>query len=307
MNSRKIGKYGVGFRSCYHVCGFQLTDPILYLTHLQLTDTPQIVSGRSLVILDPCRAVTDNGGVKLDFGLQSSRLVDQLSVFDWFISSRGKKLDGTIVRLPLRKESSDISTNVVDPAHLRTLVEVFIKEELNICLIFLRNLTSVEVHEIDNQGTRTQIADLHIERSKETTKVIGGNPSASFICDARMTAFDNKTFERWVVQESAFSLEIVVSFLSKRLKSKPNAILQKHKLQPNVAVAFPISATQQKGEFGRLFTFLPLPIYTGFPVHIHALFALTQSRQNLFNVEEVGVVHGTDHRLVYRDNHTKKY
>jgi hypothetical protein len=281
--------------------------PILYLIHFQkLTDTPQIISGCSLVILDPCHAVTDEGGVKLDLR-KRSRMADQLSVFDWFIGSRGNELDGTIVRLPLRNESSDISPNVVEASDLCTLLDAFIEEELNICLMFLRNLTSVEVHQVDHQGNRTRLAESHIERSQKATKVVGGNPGASFTCDVTSTAFDNhKNSESWVVQELEFSLDTAAFFLSKRLKGNPRTILRKHKLEPKVAVAFPISVAQQKGDIGRLFTYLPLPIYTGFPIHIHALFALTQSRQNLFDVEEVGVVHGTDHRLIYLQIHMNK-
>ena len=46
--------------------------------------------------------------------------------------------------------------------------------------------------------------------------------------------------------------------------------------------------TTQAVTGGRLFTFLPLPLKTGFPAHVHALFALTQSRQNLHNSGETG-------------------
>ncbi|KIO21526.1 hypothetical protein M407DRAFT_41534, partial [Tulasnella calospora MUT 4182] len=38
---------------------------------------------------------------------------------------------------------------------------------------------------------------------------------------------------------------------------------------------------------GRLFALLPLPIITGFPVHINAVLALVSSRQNLRNSVDV--------------------
>ncbi|KIO19908.1 hypothetical protein M407DRAFT_82184 [Tulasnella calospora MUT 4182] len=61
------------------------------------------------------------------------------------------------------------------------------------------------------------------------------------------------------------------------------------KLFPHVALAFPVpdatlSPTQTFS--GRLFTLLPLPIITHFPLHIHAALALTSSRQNLRNADE---------------------
>ncbi|KAK0502390.1 hypothetical protein EDD18DRAFT_1048553, partial [Armillaria luteobubalina] len=53
---------------------------------------------------------------------------------------------------------------------------------------------------------------------------------------------------------------------------------------------------------GRLFTYLPLPIRTGFPCHVHGLFALTQSRQNLTNKTEIGIVRGSDDSVLIEWN-----
>ncbi|KIO21529.1 hypothetical protein M407DRAFT_80280, partial [Tulasnella calospora MUT 4182] len=58
------------------------------------------------------------------------------------------------------------------------------------------------------------------------------------------------------------------------------------KLLPRVALALPVphdGATSIPNFHGRLFTLLPLPIITGFPVHINAVLALVSSRQNLRN------------------------
>ncbi|KAJ3723890.1 hypothetical protein C8R42DRAFT_577934, partial [Lentinula raphanica] len=62
--------------------------------------------------------------------------------------------------------------------------------------------------------------------------------------------------------------------------------LQKDKLLPHVALAFPLSKQNFQGH---LFTLLPLPISTGFPIHIHGVFALTPDRQSLRNPEEMGI------------------
>ncbi|KIO21520.1 hypothetical protein M407DRAFT_80296, partial [Tulasnella calospora MUT 4182] len=62
------------------------------------------------------------------------------------------------------------------------------------------------------------------------------------------------------------------------------------KLFPHVALALPIppdGATSIPNFHGRLFTLLPLPIITNFPVHINAVLALTSSRQNLRNYLDV--------------------
>ncbi|KIO23551.1 hypothetical protein M407DRAFT_54911, partial [Tulasnella calospora MUT 4182] len=46
-------------------------------------------------------------------------------------------------------------------------------------------------------------------------------------------------------------------------------------------------ATSVPDFHGRLFTLLPLPIITSFPLHINAVLALTSSRQNLRNAQDV--------------------
>ena len=67
---------------------------------------------------------------------------------------------------------------------------------------------------------------------------------------------------------------------------------------PDVSLAIPLSIATQAETGGRLFTFLPLPLKTGFPTHIHAPFALTQSRQYLRNSGEAGIVSQADDQYV---------
>ncbi|KIO27690.1 hypothetical protein M407DRAFT_72859 [Tulasnella calospora MUT 4182] len=64
--------------------------------------------------------------------------------------------------------------------------------------------------------------------------------------------------------------------------------MKEDKLFPHVALAFPDPdpAFPRAPGFGRLFTLLPLPIITRFPLHTHAILALTSSRQNLRNAQE---------------------
>ncbi|KIO19358.1 hypothetical protein M407DRAFT_223178, partial [Tulasnella calospora MUT 4182] len=67
------------------------------------------------------------------------------------------------------------------------------------------------------------------------------------------------------------------------------ASMTSDKLFPHVALALPLpdkDAPPNQGFSGRLFTLLPLPIFTHFPLHIHAALALTPSRQNLRNAQE---------------------
>ncbi|PIL32619.1 hypothetical protein GSI_05323 [Ganoderma sinense ZZ0214-1] len=60
--------------------------------------------------------------------------------------------------------------------------------------------------------------------------------------------------------------------------------VEREKLRSDVALALPINTSHNIQ--GRLFTFLPLPLTTNFPCHIHGIFSLTDSRQNLRNPSE---------------------
>ena len=73
--------------------------------------------------------------------------------------------------------------------------------------------------------------------------------------------------------------------------------LSEDKLNPTVDLAVSNEFSTLTEE-GRLFTFLPLPLKTSFPIHINCVFSLTQSRQNLRNAGEVGIVSDSEDRYV---------
>ncbi|KAK0502391.1 histidine kinase-like ATPase, partial [Armillaria luteobubalina] len=113
-DNTKIGKYGIGFRSCYHI-----------------TDHPQILSGTSLAILDPHHHFSDSGGTKLNFVKLGDSCADHLSCFDFFLpsSTTPTAFSGSVIRLPLRtlQSESSISNKVVTSEEIRTLFHDFIE------------------------------------------------------------------------------------------------------------------------------------------------------------------------------------
>ena len=81
--------------------------------------------------------------------------------------------------------------------------------------------------------------------------------------------------------------------MSERVGYDAEPFLGKEKLDATIALAVQDPVQSGRGSNGQLFTFLPLPLPTGFPLHIHALFALTQARQNLWNGPERGMIKRT--------------
>lgn len=272
-DTSKIGKYGIGFRSCYHVRFFH-SFQVYQLRRGQVTDNPQILSDSSLAILDPQHTFSDSGGAKFDV----HSYPNHLATFDFFPSS------GSVIRLPLRLTPSSISKQVVTPDEIRTLFSDFIREELAISQLFLKHVRRIEVWEISESGSRTCLTSASLLQESQ---------GASFI--ARVD-IESQPSRRWRILQSSFPQDDAVSVMSNRLGRDVRSLLEKHKLFPNITIAVPLDRIEEN--FGRLFTYLPLPIRTGFPCHIHGLFALTQSRQNLSNRAEVGVVKGSDDRYV---------
>lgn len=232
-------------------------------------------------------------------------LTDQLTPFRLPCIPFSEELPfpGSIIRLPLRTVPSSINDKPVVPHDIHRLLEDFIDNEIRVCLLFLENITSIEVIEIDVHGNTSVLALSKITRSESTNFVgpidLSQAKHVTSLCSVE-TSIDGgpSTIEQWRIHHASFPHSDAASRLSQRAGCDPTTALSAHKLLPNVSIAAPLSIITRQTYTGRLYTYLPLPLPTGFPVHIHSLFALTQSRQNLRNHEEKGIVRGSADRLV---------
>ncbi|KDQ57943.1 hypothetical protein JAAARDRAFT_155600 [Jaapia argillacea MUCL 33604] len=289
----KIGKYGMGFRSSYHI-----------------TDTPQILSDRFLAVLDPHR-----GGKKIDFVEEGDRYRDQLAGFDRFfpLPQPGQgwnvgMFEGTVIRLPLRTEEeakkSELSNKAIRPPEIHQLFLSFIESEIDQVLLFLSNLASIKICEIDEEGKETHFATVTISRTPPILASIStsANQEERDRCTSHLCTVDLQRLEKekekktWRILHCPFSSSHAADLVAARLDSTDPPDLEKEKLVPDVglAIPLPLPPAQSTGaagvwDGGRLFTYLPLPIPTGFAFHVHAPFALTGDRQRLQNVSETGI------------------
>ncbi|KAF6749160.1 hypothetical protein DFP72DRAFT_1143529 [Ephemerocybe angulata] len=296
-DTSKIGKFGVGIRSCYHI-----------------TDYLQVLSGQHLVIFDPQCSFSADGGVRLSLKPKDiGHARDHLSAFGHLYKDNVKKgnFDGTIVRLPLRTEPGDILENIVSPRDIEGLFKDFIDGELGAAMLFLQHLRSIKLVIVDKHGTVRDLASCAIDKPLEMEDGV----TRARVRIKRRGADVTETKE-WAILDQAPPLEEAHSLLSKRmaeflpdeeeLQKSLEVVLKKHKLRPDVGIAFPLSedvdSSPRRNDAGCLFTFLRLPIETGFPVHIHGCFALTTSRQNLRNPVDNGVVKGSEDRVLIEWN-----
>ncbi len=205
-------------------------------------------------------------------------------------------LEASIIRLPFRQDGSqsEISKKVLTCDEVKKLLTDFIDEEIDIAMLFLSHIEVIEVMEVDDTGVHV-IGTAKIKRQCANT-LNTNHETTHEVCSVSVhlghrSSVGPDRLQCWEVLRMVSSTGRVASLLSDRLGYNVTPHLEREKLNPSIALALPIPLLP--GSQGRLFTFLPLPLPTGFPLHIHSLFALTQARQNLWNGSERGLVKGT--------------
>lgn len=286
-DNTQIGKYGLGFRSSYHV-----------------TDFPQILSSRTLVVFDPHMTVLNDGGRKHSTFLPAdSTHEDQLLAFSSAVPADCQDYNGTVIRLPLRTSSSakKISSFMPSIDWVKTLFSDFANKECAIEMLFLKSLESIELVHIDARGNRKELAMSRIVdadgalRAKRKWTVRAGPAMDHYPLTVQTRGVGSSLQStswrilHWFAQDAAV-LETLRDELGSARKDLKDD-LKKDKLFAHAACAFPTDrAVADAGvSGGHLFTLLPLPILTGFPVHVHGIFALTPTRQALKNPQETGL------------------
>jgi hypothetical protein len=254
---------------------------------MQVTDRPQILSGSSFALLDPLRS----GGKKI--GYDEFKESDDHKRFDFFSDLfQPSSFPGTIIRLPLRSSPSDLSQHTVLVPELDQMLRDYITAEMNISLLFLDNLRTIEVWKARGSN-KTCLATW--TKSDNTVKRQCEESQLS-IYDSVLS--DGETKFSWRIVQTQDAEDEAKSRLSIQVGGETvNHVFEKHKLRPEMRIAYPLFSDEYTS--GRLFTFLPLPSKTNFPVHVHALFALTSSRQSLRNRNETGIVAGSDNEYAY--------
>ncbi|KAG8937653.1 hypothetical protein FRC00_002981 [Tulasnella sp. 408] len=286
-DDRSTGKYGLGFCTVYHV-----------------TDNPQILSDERLLVLDPHKRINESSSLFSLSTVRNSNDCDRtnypshFSPFDAVFKTEDERLNGTAIRLPLRSKNSQsiiksIPTSVADVEHM---LEIFISNDLPEIMLFLKSISTIEISKVTKEGT-TVLATAQIENLEEIRALRRkdrGRESGKHQYELRIsikTPSGKDSARTWIVTHFTDDSRLTCDTLAQRLRQEGTIVqnlMKEDKLFPHVALAFPIvdNAVPATGFKGRLFTLLPLPIFTGFPLHIHAVLALTSSRQNLRNAQE---------------------
>ncbi|XP_056124418.1 sacsin-like [Rhinichthys klamathensis goyatoka] len=169
-----IGKFGLGFNAVYHV-----------------SDIPSILSGKSLLILDPNVTHLEkhllskgNPGIKLDPFQERlyKRFPGQFKSYegifdcDFSVQNSKKSYNGTLIKLPFRTleeaNKSEISSKVYDEERIRSFKN-HLTDNSQTHLLFLKSITSISLQIVpENASTPPWIDQIQtpLKISREVMK-----------------------------------------------------------------------------------------------------------------------------------------
>ncbi|XP_077392904.1 sacsin [Festucalex cinctus] len=321
----KIGKFGLGFNTVYHV-----------------TDVPSVLSGNTLLILDP--NVThlkkiirnkSNPGIKLDlshkqhFHCFPGQFGPYENIFDCSFATQSPPdpYQGTLIKLPFRTKEealkSEISTKVYDKHSIISFLQGFTNNS-QMHILFLKNINTLSLQYISNHAAtppRDEEIQTVLNVAKTTLRAIripGESQSVQFqaekillkhgqnckdvidccsanIVQIRSEQSGSKQSQSWLVHNCFGTNQSLKMTLQQDKQVKFSL--------PIGGIAVPLQDDPESGTFstpetklpGQAFCFLPLAIHTGLPVNVNGTFAVTSNRKGLW---ESGVKHDWNKALL---------
>ncbi|XP_061181059.1 sacsin-like [Saccostrea echinata] len=282
----KIGRFGLGFKSVFH-----------------LTDTPVIISGDRLLIIDPT-STTERVCHNVTFKKLTSRYrntlwpvlrkvlnLDNEGVFGFRTSNvKEKHFPNTLFWFPLRRAPSTLLEKIYLPSSMMALIESF-RREADTTLLFLRYISSITIMEnrdsvlykVTIEGTgasKDKFSDLR-EYTRDWLKDTNAKPE-----DSQSIAYNalviTKNGKEGSAKKEVFK---IVNFYqgTKKMSQGLKELSEDGDNAPFVGVAYPL---QMEESFNaHVFCFLPLPFQssslTNLPVHVNGFFNLDQARDHV--------------------------
>ncbi|CAG8733670.1 uncharacterized protein OCT59_011814 [Rhizophagus irregularis] len=264
----KIGKHGLGFNSCYH-----------------FTDVPSFISGDSFAFLDPQEKYLSQRGIRGHIpnnGIGGFSKKDQLIPFEGIEGMDFRStFEGTLFRLPLRKEPSDITDSIFTTKKVRKLL-TDIKSIVSSQFLFLRNIETIETSFINETTSPFQITSLWKavitdldEDIRNRRKYINNGIIKTFQLKIELTDNSgNKQEEHWIITNGA---------QQNPEDSKLQEYARKYRLRVlgGIATILKSSENIQDNFKGRMYSFFSLPDAINLPVHLNGTWAQGSDRGKL--------------------------
>ncbi|KAK3096651.1 hypothetical protein FSP39_002093 [Pinctada imbricata] len=291
----KVGKFGLGFKSVFHI-----------------TEYPIIISGEYLLVIDPnkdsskvCQTMklrTIHRAKSRKMALVKKDCIRGLVGLFGF-SERSLEsgfFNGSILRLPLRQTPTELSDVVYDDIKARELLESF-KEEASVCLLFLKSLSRIDI--INEQSLN--IAEPSSEPGCKDFEVFIGGDNTHEVVRCRQEFVqrikDNEESTSNKTIRNSYKVTLVTDDRDEAPKHRSWSVVNMYMVEgmseemkrlgrdkdlsysPYVGAAVPY--TKEEDFIGHVFCFLPLPLQnkslTGLPVHVNGFLALSQNRRHI--------------------------
>ncbi|XP_035698973.1 sacsin-like [Branchiostoma floridae] len=274
----KIGRFGLGFNSVYH-----------------LTDMPMILSGHYIAVLDPHEDIFPKGGRRWHLQEHAEeikiKLQDQFSPFKNLFEGAEDPFqtgffNGTIFRFPLRQTASELSKTLYKEEKVVDLFESF-KADGDIVLLFMHHVRSIRLMTKDITGHSTTDYRVSMisqsEQGRENCFTTEVKEALKVPVDSRETVVSTCRMSMTIDGEPTRDW-LVTSYVKGRgISEEARELSEELSLLPWVGVAMPLSAGDGRFD-GRTFCCLPLPAgheSTGLPVHVHGFFGVSDNRRSL--------------------------
>uniref|UniRef100_A0A4W3HU50 Sacsin/Nov domain-containing protein n=1 Tax=Callorhinchus milii TaxID=7868 RepID=A0A4W3HU50_CALMI len=311
--TEKIGKFGLGFNSVYHV-----------------TDVPAILSGQCVLIFDPnvthlSKVIKSpaNPGIKLNLGVYGRLLRMYPGQFEPYQGIFGCNMSpgpgksfhyqGTLIKLPFRTErearSSEMCSTVYGWREISALTENFREGAVDL-LVFLRSIKEVSLQHLpeagspsDQESVSTQIRIrkedleiLEVEVDFPTRRIQEQSVGAEHwaIADFRESRIVQIEEETELGERNRLSCWLVHSCFGTGRALEISRAGTGNFVLPLGSVAVPLSKSASHWQpglsalAGRVFCFLPLPIHSQLPVQINGTFAVSSNRKDLWSTGPKG-------------------
>ncbi|KAK3610804.1 hypothetical protein CHS0354_031070, partial [Potamilus streckersoni] len=286
----KVGRFGLGFKSVYHI-----------------TDYPCIISGDQLLLLNPHETEDQVCSIMKLRDMKKSTRANCLEALDnmFGFSSlvlKQKYYKGTLFWFPLRDTPSVLSNTTYTADKVLDLFKSFQTEAHNI-LIFLKSLVSIELFCTD---TGTQLdhgmvnpflvvkADMDPASEDRKTKFIkkvielnGGCSERDLASRRHVHVSITKAEKEKEPKTTKVDWTVVDFYKGGEMSDTLKRLASDRSLSycPYVGVAMCESFSDGFQMGGHIFCFMPLPqetkSLTGLPVHVNGLFALSRNRRHL--------------------------
>ena len=252
----KIGKFGVGFCSVYHI-----------------TDVPSFVSDNLLYIFDPTLSYLKDEiknpakpGKRVTFTsnliFKSQQLAPYKDVFGFDAQS---SYEGTMFRFPFRHAASELSGKIYTINDIKQLIKE-IQFSSSKLLLFLQSVTSLTVSQFDNGATDVR----QILKVTNTKQAIEGTTVSLHQVTCNHSSSQTTT-DFWLVESYKDTILSHCSIASIACSLTPIGTPHGYKIQ------------ELEGE---MFCFLPLSMKTGLPVHISSNFAVSNNRRGIWTSDD---------------------